>query len=163
MRIESQRIGTIEVDESSLIEFPSGLVGLPTRRRFVILEFDRDVPMAWMQNVDDAEFGIPVADAGIFVRNYRVEMPRAVADELELDSLKDAVILVVTTIHQGGIMVTGNLRAPLVVNLANRRGRQVVLDRPDLELRALVDPVAFAQAQRTPGAEPVPTQESVSS
>jgi len=163
MKIESQRIGSLEVDDSSLIEFPSGLVGLPTRRRFVILEFDADVPMAWMQNVDDSEFGLPVADAGIFVRDYRIEVPRKDVAELELDSLEDAVMLVVTTIHQGGIMVTGNLRAPLVVNLTNRRGRQIVLDRPDLDLRALVDPVAFSNAQRTPGAEPVPTQEPVSS
>lgn len=163
MRIESQRIGTIDVDESSLIEFPSGLVGLPTRRRFVILEFDRDVPLAWMQNVDDPEFGLPVADPGIFVQDYRVQVPRADVAQLELDRLEDAVMLVVTTVHQGGIMVTGNLRAPLVVNLSNRRGHQVVLDRPDLDVRALVDPIAFAQAQRTPGAEPVPTQEPVSS
>ena len=161
MRIESQRIGTVEVDEQSLIEFPSGLVGLPARRRFVILEFDRDVPLAWMQNVDDPEFGMPVADPGIFVRDYQVQVPREDVGELALDSLEDAVMLVVTTVHQGGIMVTGNLRAPLVINLSNRRGRQVVLDRPDLDLRALVDPIAFARAHRTPGAEPA-TQEPVS-
>ena len=158
MRIESQRIGIVEVDQSSLIEFPSGLVGLPSRKRFVILEFDRDVPLAWMQHVDDPAFGLPVAEAGIFVQDYRVEVPRTDVAELALDTIDDAVMLVVTTIHPGGIMVTGNLRAPLVVNLANRRGRQIVLDRPDLDLRALVDPVAFSRASRTPGAEPVPEQ-----
>lgn len=161
MKIESQRIGIVDVDEANLIEFPSGLVGLPARRRFVILEFDREVPMAWMQNVDDPEFGLPVADPSIFVRDYRVQVPRQDVAELALDRLEDAVMLVVTTVHQGGIMVTGNLRAPLVINLANRRGRQVVLDRPDLELRALVDPIAFARAERTPGAEPA-MQEPVS-
>ncbi|HKK70100.1 MAG TPA: flagellar assembly protein FliW [Candidatus Krumholzibacteria bacterium] len=161
MRIESQRIGTFEVDDRSLIQFPSGLVGLPARSRFVILEFDRDVPLAWMQHVDDPEFGLPVADPGIFVQDYQVEVPRSDVADLDLGSLDDAVMLVVTTIHHGGIMVTGNLRAPLVVNLANRRGRQIVLDRPDLDVRALVDPIAFARASRTPGAQAV-TAEPVS-
>ena len=154
MRIESRRIGTVDVSDDSLVVFPSGLVGLPTRTRFVILEFERDLPLAWMQSADDPDFGLPVADPGIFRQDYQVELPREDVADLELNRVEDAVMLVVTTIHAGGVMVTGNLRAPLLVNTTNRRGKQVVLDRPDLDLRALVDPVAFARASLTPVAEP---------
>lgn len=153
MRIESRRIGAMDVSEESLITFPSGLVGLPSRTRFVILEFEQGLPVAWMQSVDDPEFGLPVADPGIFVQDYRVELPRQDVAELELATVEDALMLVVTTIHAGGVMVTGNLRAPLLVNSGNRRGKQVVLDRPELDLRALVDPVAFARASRSPIAQ----------
>ena len=154
MRIESRRIGAVDVNEDSLITFPGGLVGLPSWTRFVILEFERDLPVAWMQSVDDPEFGLPVADPGIFVQDYRVELPRLDVADLELARIEDAVMLVVTTIHAGGVMVTGNLRAPLLVNSENRRGKQVVLDRPELDLRALVDPVAFARASRSPVVQP---------
>ena len=152
MRIESGRIGTVDINEDSLIHFPSGLVGLANQKRFVVLEFDREVPLGWMQSIDDPEFGLPVAEPGIFVQDYRVEIPRSDVAELSLDKEEDAVMLIVTTIHTGGVMVTGNLRAPLVVNAATRLGRQVVLERPDLDLRALVDPVAFAQASPTQAA-----------
>jgi flagellar assembly factor FliW len=156
MKIESRRIGTVDVDDASLITFPEGLVGLPTRTRFVILEFERDLPVAWMQCVDDPDFGVPVADPAIFVQDYRVELPRQDVAELDLARIEDAVMLVVTTIHAGGVMVTGNLRAPLLLNTGSRRGKQVVLDRPELDLRALVDPVAFARASRNAVAQPVP-------
>ncbi len=163
MRIDSRRVGSFEVRPQDLIEFPSGLVGLPQRRRFVLLEFDRDVPLGWLQSVDDPDFGLPVAEPAIFVQDYEVEVPRGEAERLGLERLEDAALLIVTTIHAGGVMVTGNLRAPLLVNSLTRKGAQIVLERPDLDLRALVDPVAFAAASgRLPveglGVVPAPEQ-----
>lgn len=146
MIIENSRVGTVEFEEEDLIRFPSGLVGLSSRRRFLLLDFDEDVPLAWLQCIDDPNFGLPVAEPGIFVPDYQIEASRETLAELEIDSVEEVAILVVTTVHAGGVMVTGNLRAPLLVNTRNRVGRQVVFDRNDLELRALVDPVAFAQA-----------------
>ena len=163
MRIESNRIGNIEVDESDFIVFPSGLVGLSQRKRFVLMEFERELPLGWLQSVDDPEFGLPVAEPGIFVQDYRVELPRREVQDLELRRPEDALFLIVTTIHAGGVMVTGNLRAPLLVDATTRRGVQIVLDRQDLDLRALVDPVAFARASGTSpvakvGVEPAPRE-----
>lgn len=146
MRIQSKRLGTVDVDEADIIEFPSGLVGLGERRRFVLMEFGDGIPLGWLQDVDDGDFGLPVGDPGLFVPEYNVEVGRGEIAELDLSDLEDAVLLVVTTIAAGGTAVTGNLRAPLVVNLQNRRARQVVLDT-DLPLRAPVDPVAFAAAR----------------
>lgn len=158
MRIESRRVGSVEIPDDSLIHFPAGLIGLSHRRSFVLLEFDRDVPLGWLQSTEDTDFGLPVADPGLYVPEYAIEVPRAEAAELDLASMDDGVILIVTTIQAGGHMVTGNLRAPLIVNTRNRWGRQIVLDRPDLELRALVDPIAFSRAcAPTDGSEARPS------
>ncbi len=146
MRIESSRVGTVEIREEDIIHFPSGLIGLNRYRRFVLLEFAQDVPLGWLQSVDDPNFGLPVAEPGIYVRDYAIETAASEVAELGLEHPDDCAILIVTTIGAGGVIVTGNLRAPLLVNVERRIGRQVVLDRDDLDLRALVDPVAFSQA-----------------
>ena len=93
MRIESERLGTLEVDEASVITFPRGLIGLPDRRRFVILEFGEGIPLGWMQSVDDGSFGLPVSDPQIFRPDYRVEASSPDVSDLELESAEDAVIL----------------------------------------------------------------------
>jgi flagellar assembly factor FliW len=146
MKIESSRVGSVEVRDQDIISFPSGLIGLARRNRFVVLEFAEDVPLGWLQSVDDPNFGMPVAEPGIFVSDYSIETSASEVAELGLKSVHDCAILIVTTIGAGGAIVTGNLRAPLLVNAESRIGRQVVLSREDLDLHALVDPVAFAQA-----------------
>ncbi len=151
MRIESERLGALDVDDASVITFPRGLIGLPGRKRFVILEFGEGIPLGWMQCVDDGAFGLPVSDPQIFRPEYRVEASSPDVSDLELESAEDAVILVVTTVGAGGDLMTGNLRAPLLVNTRNRIGQQIVLDGPDAELRVEVDPLAFAQAVNQPG------------
>lgn len=146
MKIESTRVGTHEIEDADILHFPSGLIGLSRHKRFVVLEFAQDVPLGWLQSVDDPNFGLPVAEPGIFVHDYSVEAGSSEVSELGLESPEHCAILIVTTIGAGGMLVTGNLRAPLLVNVEKRIGRQVVLEREDLDLRALVDPVAFAHA-----------------
>jgi flagellar assembly factor FliW len=146
MRIETLRFGTLEIDPAVLITLPSGLIGLPQRKRFVVLELEGGAPLGWLQCVDDPSFGVPVADPGVFRADYRIAVAAEEVAEITLDTVEDAAILIVTTIAPGGTQVTGNLRAPILINAHKRLGRQVVLDRPDLEFRVPVDPVLFAAA-----------------
>lgn len=155
--IETPRAGTLQVDEDSILHLPAGLIGLPGRERFVLLEFGEGIPLGWLQCVDDPSLGLPVGDPSLFASDYRVQLPRAEAEGLGLDAEgAEAVFLIVTSVSGGGHLVTGNLRAPLIVNTRTRVGRQVVLDRNDLALRAVVDPVAFARAARGEGDSPDP-------
>lgn len=146
MRIESPAFGSLEVDQEAVLTLPSGLIGLPEKRRFVLVEHGAGSPLGWLLCVDDPAFGVPVADPAIFRSDYRIAVPQAEVAELALRSVDDAAILVVTTIAPGGTRITGNLRAPILVNVGNRTGRQVVLDRPDLGYRTPVDPIALASA-----------------
>mgnify|MGYP000435188672 CR=1 FL=1 len=41
------------------------------------------------------------------------------------------VTLIITTIHPGGVLVTGNLMAPLVLDSETRRGAQLTLPEQD--------------------------------
>jgi flagellar assembly factor FliW len=148
MEVLSRRLGRIEVPDDSGISFPRGLVGLPERKRFVILEFGSDIPMGWLQDLDDPNFALPVAEPAIYTENYEIELEQREISELELADVGHAAILVVSTIGFGGRTMTGNLQAPLVVNTRTRIGKQIVLDRPDLDLRAAVDPLRFARAVR---------------
>ena len=40
MLMESERLGEIEIDESSIIDLPNGLMGFDGRRRFVLIPAD---------------------------------------------------------------------------------------------------------------------------
>ncbi|MES1182283.1 MAG: hypothetical protein ABUL60_00640, partial [Myxococcales bacterium] len=37
MKIESQRFGTLDINEDELLAFPAGVIGFPTEQRFALV------------------------------------------------------------------------------------------------------------------------------
>jgi len=67
-----------------------------------------------------------------FVPDYQVRIPRSELSPLNLDDMRDAQVVVV--VGENGTGLTLNLKAPIVINLQARTGRQVVASG-DLSLR----------------------------
>jgi flagellar assembly factor FliW len=58
------------------------------------------------------------------VPDYQVRIPRSELSPLALDDMRDAQVVVV--VGENGTGLTLNLKAPIVINLQARTGRQVV-------------------------------------
>ena len=59
------------------------------------------------------------------------------------------IVSVILTVE--GSNLSANLRAPVVVNVENRRAQQMILDDPDIPFRHLVRPDPDANAEREAG------------
>jgi len=125
MVIETSRFGTVEVDESRLIEFPKGVLGFPNQRQYALIQTGEQSSFYWLQSVDRSELAFVVCDPRLFVPDYRVPIR---ADELAQLGLEDPsgaqVFVIVNKVEE---MLTGNLQGPLVVNCETRVGKQLVL------------------------------------
>ncbi len=49
------RFGEVEYDESKLLHFPSGLVGLPNLHDFIVMPNQKEGPLFWIQSVEIKE------------------------------------------------------------------------------------------------------------
>ncbi len=143
---ESIRFGTLQYAAADVIELPEGLIGLPQLRRWLMLDMDQDVPMRWLQSLDRPEFGVPVMPPFFFADEYTVKASATAARRLSIDAEPDLVTLIITTIHRGGEVITGNLRAPLVLDTVTRRGAQIALDDDRLSTRQEIDYLKFGLA-----------------
>jgi flagellar assembly factor FliW len=127
IKVKTTRFGEIEVKEEDLIELPSGLIGFPELKRYVLLDHDKDSPFKWLQSLDDGAIAFVLINPLLFKPDYTVEVTEAEVEGLELKTEEDAVISVIITIPTNPQNMTANLKAPLVFNLTNRRGKQLVL------------------------------------
>ncbi len=128
MEIQTRLFGTIEVGNERLITFPGGLVGFEACTRFVLVESEELEPLRWLQSVDVPHLAFPMADPGYFIDDYEVRITGDDEDILDVDEECDEIVtLVIVTLPDRTHPVRGNLRAPIVINLSNRIGRQVVL------------------------------------
>lgn len=128
MKCVTTRFGTFDIKDEAILTFPSGLLGFPDRRRYVILDHDTDAPFKWLQSLDEPALAFVIIDPALFHAAYRLEiLPEALADVQggEGDELTIAVILTIPSDDPGRI--TANLRGPLVMNQRTRLCKQLVL------------------------------------
>ena len=125
MVIETSRFGSVDVDESRLIEFPKGILGFPSERRYALIQTGEESSFYWLQSVTRPELAFVVCDPTLFVSDYRVPIRADELSELGLDDPAGAQVFVI--VNKVEDVLTGNLQGPLVVNCETRVAKQLVL------------------------------------
>ena len=129
----STRFGTVEVDESAVIEFPAGLIGLPGTR-WALLAAGPESPFQWLHSLEQEDLALPVTSPWTFFPDYAVELSDADTDRVGGDD-PDAVEVLVTVRATSKLSeFSANLRAPIVIH--EGRGYQVINEAADAPMRA---------------------------
>jgi flagellar assembly factor FliW len=131
--VDSTRFGTLEVSDEALIEFPCGLIGLPSTR-YALLARSEDAAFLWLQSLDDPDLAIPVTNPFRFFDTYEVELSDDEAARIGISEADQTSVYV--TVRAAGTLeeFSANLRAPLLVT--GGRGHQVINQSPDAPVRA---------------------------
>ncbi len=124
MIIDTTRFGPVRIESDDLLRFPEGVLGLPGCRDWVLLADLQNEALAWLQSVDSPEIALGVVNPRRFVPSYQMRVARRELEPLQLEGLEEVEVLVV--LGRAGPSITLNLKAPLVLNLQRRVGRQVV-------------------------------------
>ena len=125
MMIETSRFGPLEVDPQRLITFEDGILGFPEQKQYALVQTGDGSGFYWLQATGTPDLAFVVCDPRLFVADYRVPVK---LQELELIGLSDpADAQVFVIVNKVADLLSGNFQGPLVVNVNNRRGRQLVL------------------------------------
>jgi len=128
MRIQTSRFGELEVAEDTLLTFPSGLVGFPAVQQFVVLDVVEDCQYQWFQSINEADLAFVIIDVHVLDTEFQAEISDEGLAELNITETDPVLIMAVVTIpSEKPEQATANLRAPLVVNLRTRKGKQLIL------------------------------------
>lgn len=124
MQIRTTRFGSLELEPDDTIHFPGGLLGLEDCRQWVLLADAQNGALGWLQSTTRPEIALAVVSPRRFVPHYQFRVYRSELAPLELADVKDAQVL--TIVGKNERSITLNLKAPIVINLERRLGRQVV-------------------------------------
>lgn len=123
------RIQGVELpyEETDIISFPEGLIGMPRLRRMVLVRQTDVEPFLWLASLDDERIAFLVVDPRVVVADYAPEPPEAVRDLLGVEGEERAVALAIMLVAPEWTESTVNLRAPIFVAASTMRGVQAVL------------------------------------
>lgn len=127
MLLKSSRLGEIEIDDRQVIDFPDGIPGFESEKKFAIFPLAPDAPFYYMHSVGNPDLCLVLAVPFVFFPDYAVDLPPEELGKLEAgEEAKGLAVFVVLTIPGDFREATANLLAPVVVNLDKRRGVQYV-------------------------------------
>jgi flagellar assembly factor FliW len=135
LTVESSRFGTLEIEAGAVIEFPTGLIGLESRRWTIVGEIT-DGPFQWLHSIDDPSLALPVTTPWAFFADYKVDLSDD--DTERVDAGDDTAVFV--TVRAGSELTdfSANLRAPIVISKG--RGHQVINEAEHAPVRAALFP-----------------------
>ncbi len=114
-------------EETDIIRFDEGLIGMPQLRRMVLLQYTEIAPLLLLCSLDQPEVILLVLDAIAYIPEYAPRLSAKVQKQLGLADGEAPVWLVTVTIAPEWTASTLNLRAPIVIAPTTKRGTQMVL------------------------------------
>jgi flagellar assembly factor FliW len=156
MKIKARFSGTdmADVEGSSLLTFPEGLLGLPDEQGFLLLQHRNSEHIAWLQSTKTPSLALPVVSWHVFgPRSLTTELLQAI-DEAHPGEGIESLVVMVTLCAPSGQPATVNLVAPIIVNTTTRRAVQVILKGAPYSTRELfVVPGASLEPASVPAPE----------
>jgi len=125
MLIQTSRFGQLDVNPERLIVFEEGVLGFPEQDRYALIQTGEGSAFYWLQAVDRPDLAFVVCDPRLFIVDYQVPVKLEELVGINLTRPEEAQVFVI--VNKVDNMLTGNLQGPLVVNVDNRKARQLVL------------------------------------
>jgi flagellar assembly factor FliW len=113
-----------------VIDLVQPMPGFPDDQRFALVDLDGAGGLCSMRSLDHPDLQFLVVPPNAFFPDYAPEIEDHTVEELDIASAEDVMVLVVLKAGDSLPTSTANLRAPVVLNTANRRACQVILDDP---------------------------------
>ena len=124
MLISTSRFGSVPVKPDDILTFPAGLIGYEACRRWVLMGDAENESVGWLQSVHLPDVALAVISPRRFLPDYQVRVNRSQLAALDMNGVDQAFVLNVMAMNAGRLTV--NLRAPLIINLNRRLGRQII-------------------------------------
>lgn len=136
MNIPTSRFGTIGVTEEDVLTFPEGLLGFSDLNRFVLLDDPTDEIFAWLQSCEEPSIAFPVLEPELFMDNFSMALTKSDLKGLNVETTEKSLrSFCIITIPEDPTQMTANVKAPVVINVKDKMGRQCVLQDNKLEIR----------------------------
>lgn len=129
------RFGTSETDEKKIIRFPSALPGFEDLHEFIIIEVANTKPIYWLQSTKNKHIALPVIISFAILDDYDINIRENELEGLDTENPNDLLILNVVVIPEDLKKMTANLAAPVVINVKQGIGKQIIIDAAEFPLR----------------------------
>lgn len=139
MKINTLHFGQLEIDENSVLKFEEGLPGFEDIKSFIVLTNDiGETPFRWLQSVEQEFPAFVIVNPFEVKPDYEFDIDDSTIDMLEIKDTNDVMVYSIVVIPDDVSQMTTNLKAPIIINTANNKGRQMIMDKSPYETKHFI-------------------------
>ena len=136
MEVRTREFGIIEVEEDAIYEFPEGIYGFETDKRFAVFSKQiEDFSFLYMQSMDNLVPCFLVFEPWDLHSDYQPSVSDEDLKSCQADHIDDLIFLVIATVPKKIEELSVNIKSPIVLNPKTRKARQVILQNADYKVR----------------------------
>ena len=146
MQLETTRFGTLTIEPELVITLTQPIIGFQDYRRFILLPGPEESGLSWLQSTESGELAFLLIKPGQIYPTYSIRLGKHELTELAVSKVEELDIYTLVVVPDDPTQVRTNLKAPVLLNLKQRLGKQTVLENSDY-------PIQFFLAQAKPSAQ----------
>lgn len=135
MELKTKYHGTIEYSEEEVIHFKKGMPGFQNLKKFILFPVEENNLFSILHSIEDNNIGFIVVSPFNVEKDYEIELNDAVLKELNIKEEKDVLVFNTVTLSEDIKKITSNLKAPIVINIEERLGEQIILNDEKYEIK----------------------------
>lgn len=129
MKLITDYRGEVEYSEDDIIHFQDEVFGFGDRTKFILVaNAEPELPFYWLQSTEDESIVLILTNPFLFIENYDFEIDDFTIEQLGINDIGDIVVYNAVIIPEKVNDMTINLRAPFVINLRNKKAKQLILE-----------------------------------
>lgn len=129
MKLVTDYRGEVEYSEEDIIVLDEGMYGFAGKTKFLLIgNIEPELPFHWFQSIEDESLVFVVVDPFLFVEAYDFKIDDWTVEQLEINKIEDLIIYNTVVIPEELTETTVNLKSPIVINVANKKAKQIILE-----------------------------------
>lgn len=127
IKIDTPIVGEIEFEESSIVHFKEGMLGMPSFKKFLLLDFENLRPLYRLQCVDEPKLSFLLIDPDFVDPSLKQYVHKRDPEQTFYELNDNCALFAVCKVNEADGDITANLVAPVVINYNKMEGNQVIL------------------------------------
>ncbi len=137
MKVTTKIFGEIVIEDDKIIHFPSGIIGFPDLTDFALIHDEEKGAgsIHWLQSLQEPAFAMPVMDPLIVRPDYNPQVDDELLKPIGELMPEEILVMVTVTIPSDLTRMSVNLRGPVIINTAERKACQVIVEGETYEVK----------------------------
>ncbi len=136
MQLETGHFGVIDFNEEDFIYFPEGIPGFENSKKYMLIgNDDGEATFFWLQSIDMPELCFVVTDPFMVYDGYGVDVDDEDVELLGITDTNRVLSLTIVVIPEEINEIRVNLKAPILINMDKKLGKQVIQKNDSLPIR----------------------------
>ncbi|MCY6959547.1 flagellar assembly protein FliW [Clostridium brassicae] len=128
MRLNTKYHGVHEYEEKDVFTFKKGIPSFENLTKFIIFPVEENEIFSVLHSIEDNEVGFIIMSPFDVLESYEFKLDDELIKRLNIQKAEDVVTISIVTLNSKVEHITTNLRAPIIINIKEKLGEQIILN-----------------------------------